>query len=106
MYILLLMQRDTTGLTAENKELKLRLQAMEQQAHLRDALNEALREEVQRLKIATGQIPAVNGNLFGRDSEWTAPSGLCKLQSEGLASLRKVKLVKGCECCSELPLVT
>ncbi|ESR47679.1 transcription factor VIP1 [Citrus sinensis] len=61
-----MLQRDTTGLTAENKELKLRLQAMEQQAHLRDALNEALREEVQRLKIATGQIPAANGNPFGR----------------------------------------
>ncbi|XVF64353.1 hypothetical protein PTKIN_Ptkin09bG0162600 [Pterospermum kingtungense] len=30
------LQRNTTGLTAENKELKLRLQAMEQQAHLRD----------------------------------------------------------------------
>ncbi|XP_044512013.1 transcription factor VIP1-like [Mangifera indica] len=61
-----MLQRDTTGLTAENKELKLRLQAMEQQAQLRDALNEALREEVQRLKIATGQIPAVNGSPFGR----------------------------------------
>ncbi|XP_058191470.1 transcription factor VIP1 [Rhododendron vialii] len=61
-----MLQRDTTGLTTENKELKLRLQAMEQQAHLRDALNEALREEVQRLKIATGQIPAANGNPFGR----------------------------------------
>lgn len=32
------MQRDTTGLTAENKELKLKLQAMEQQAHLRDGM--------------------------------------------------------------------
>lgn len=61
-----LLQRDTTGLTAENKELKLRLQAMEQQAHLRDALNEALREEVQRLKIATGQIPTINGNPYNR----------------------------------------
>lgn len=30
------MQRDTTGLTNENTELKLRLQAMEQQAQLRD----------------------------------------------------------------------
>ena len=30
------MQRDTTGLTTENKELKLRLQAMEQQAQLRE----------------------------------------------------------------------
>lgn len=33
---------------------------MEQQAHLREALNQALRDEVQRLKIATGQIPALN----------------------------------------------
>jgi hypothetical protein len=32
-------QRDTTGLTVENKELKLRLQAMEQQAHLRDGMH-------------------------------------------------------------------
>ncbi|KAJ8552899.1 hypothetical protein K7X08_020292 [Anisodus acutangulus] len=38
--------------------LKLRLQAMEQQAQLRDALNEALKQEVERLKIATGQISA------------------------------------------------
>ncbi|CAN6438986.1 unnamed protein product [Victoria cruziana] len=64
---LTLLQRDTTGLTAENKELKLRLQAMEQQAQLRDALNEALREELQRLKIATGEIPPVNGNAFNRN---------------------------------------
>uniref|UniRef100_A0A2C9U1Q4 BZIP domain-containing protein n=1 Tax=Manihot esculenta TaxID=3983 RepID=A0A2C9U1Q4_MANES len=62
------LQRDTTGLTTENKELKLRLQAMEQQAQLRDALNEALREEVQRLKIATRQIPSVSGNPFNRGS--------------------------------------
>ncbi|KAM3375905.1 transcription factor RF2b [Capsicum galapagoense] len=55
---LTLIQRDTTGLTNENTELKLRLQAMEQQAQLRDALNEALKQEVERLKIATGQISA------------------------------------------------
>ncbi|KAK4387393.1 Transcription factor VIP1 [Sesamum angolense] len=61
--------RDTTGLTAENKELKLKLQAMEQQAHLRDALNDALRNELQRLKIAAGQIPAVNGNNRGLSSQ-------------------------------------
>lgn len=61
-----LLQRDTTGLTSENKELKLRLQAMEQQAELREALNEKLKEEVQRLKIATGQMPHVNGNPFNR----------------------------------------
>ncbi|XP_060198552.1 transcription factor VIP1-like [Lycium barbarum] len=51
------LQRDNSGLTTENKELKLRLQALEQEAHLRDALNEALREELQRLKIA-----AANGS--------------------------------------------
>ncbi|PKA61533.1 Transcription factor VIP1 [Apostasia shenzhenica] len=69
---LTLLQRDTTGLTAENRELKLRLQAMEQQAHLRDALNEALREEVQRLKIATGQSPGVNGIPFNRGLQQSA----------------------------------
>ncbi|XWS23568.1 hypothetical protein CRYUN_Cryun28dG0026200 [Craigia yunnanensis] len=61
-----MLQRDTSGLTTENKELKLRLQAMEQQAQLRDALNEALREEVQRLKIQAGQMSAMNANPFNR----------------------------------------
>ncbi|KAE8652905.1 hypothetical protein Csa_022674 [Cucumis sativus] len=42
--------RDTTGLTTENRELKLRLQAMEQQAHLRDALNETLRRKYSDLR--------------------------------------------------------
>eukprot|EP00245_Coleochaete_scutata_P016048 TRINITY_DN735_c0_g2_i1.p1 TRINITY_DN735_c0_g2~~TRINITY_DN735_c0_g2_i1.p1 ORF type:complete len:436 (-),score=74.22 TRINITY_DN735_c0_g2_i1:685-1992(-) len=55
---LTMLQRDTSGLGSENNELKLRLQAMEQQAQLRDALSEVLREEVQRLKVATGQAAA------------------------------------------------
>ncbi|XP_039125122.1 transcription factor VIP1 [Dioscorea cayenensis subsp. rotundata] len=69
---LTLLQRDTTGLTAENRELKLRLQAMEQQAHLRDALNDALREEVQRLKIATGQMANMNGTTMNRGLQQSA----------------------------------
>ncbi|CAD5178101.1 unnamed protein product [Musa acuminata subsp. malaccensis] len=56
----LLQQKDGTGLTAENRELKLRLQAMEQQAKLREALSETLREEVERLKKATRQLSSVN----------------------------------------------
>ncbi|KAF5752624.1 Basic-leucine zipper transcription factor family protein isoform 2 [Tripterygium wilfordii] len=62
---LTLFQRDTTGLTSENTDLKLRLQAMEQQAQLRDALNEALKKEVERLKIATGEMmtPSDSYNL-------------------------------------------
>ncbi|KAF2566100.1 hypothetical protein F2Q68_00023743, partial [Brassica cretica] len=51
-----LFQRDTTGLSSENTELKLRLQVMEQQAKLRDALNEQLKKEVERLKFATTYI--------------------------------------------------
>ncbi|KAG8087778.1 hypothetical protein GUJ93_ZPchr0010g10247 [Zizania palustris] len=53
---LTMLQRDSTGLATQNNELKIRLQAMEQQARLRDALNEALTAEVQRLKLATGEI--------------------------------------------------
>ncbi|CAH8371464.1 unnamed protein product [Eruca vesicaria subsp. sativa] len=51
-----LFQRDTTGLSSENTELKLRLQVMEQQAKLRDALNDQLKKEVERLKFATGEV--------------------------------------------------
>ncbi|XVE48944.1 hypothetical protein DITRI_Ditri01bG0042900 [Diplodiscus trichospermus] len=53
---LTLLQRDSVGLTNQNNELKFRLQAMEQQAQLRDALNEALTAEVQRLKLATQEL--------------------------------------------------
>lgn len=36
--LICLLQRDTTGLSSENTELKLRLQVMEQQAKLRDGM--------------------------------------------------------------------
>lgn len=69
---LTMLQRDTNGLTAENSELKIRLQTMEQQVHLQDALNDALREEVQRLKLATGQnAPMMNfGPSFGANQQF------------------------------------
>ncbi|PKU66479.1 probable transcription factor PosF21 isoform X1 [Dendrobium catenatum] len=51
-----MLQRDTNGLSAENSELKLRLQTIEQQVHLQDAVNDAMREEVQILKLVTGQM--------------------------------------------------
>lgn len=67
---LTLLQRDTNGLNAENSELKLRLQTMEQQVHLQDALNDALKEEIQHLKLVTGQAmmnggPVMNFAPFG-----------------------------------------
>ncbi|XP_030534520.1 transcription factor RF2b-like [Rhodamnia argentea] len=73
---LTLFQRDTTGLTAENTELKLRLQAMEQQAQLRDALNEALKKEVERLKVATGEAitPSDSYNLGLHHIPYAKPS--------------------------------
>ncbi|XP_015867591.1 probable transcription factor PosF21 [Ziziphus jujuba] len=61
---LTLLQRDTNGLTAENSELKLRLQTMEQQVHLQDALNDALKEEIQHLKVLTGQSMANGGPMM------------------------------------------
>ncbi|KAJ1298993.1 hypothetical protein BS78_01G497000 [Paspalum vaginatum] len=53
---LTLLQRDSAGIATQNNELKFRLQAMEQQGQLRDALNEALTAEVQRLKLATAEL--------------------------------------------------
>ncbi|CAH8310055.1 unnamed protein product [Eruca vesicaria subsp. sativa] len=60
-----LFQRDTTGLSSENTELKLRLQVMEQQAKLRDALNEQLKKEVERLKFATGEVSHADAYNLG-----------------------------------------
>lgn len=57
---LTLLQRDSTGIASQNNHLKFRLQAMEQQAQLRDALNEALTAEVQRLKLSTGEPLSAN----------------------------------------------
>ncbi|CAI0541119.1 unnamed protein product [Linum tenue] len=61
---LTLLQRDTNGLTSENSELKLRLQTMEQQVHLQDALNDALKEEIQHFKLLTGQGMANGGPMM------------------------------------------
>ncbi|XP_058094226.1 probable transcription factor PosF21 [Magnolia sinica] len=69
---LTMLQRDTNGLTTENNELKLRLQTMEQQVHLQDALNDALRDEVQRLKLATGQAIPNGGQMMNYASSYSA----------------------------------
>ncbi|KAJ4866435.1 Transcription factor VIP1 [Raphanus sativus] len=59
-----MVQRGTSDLTTENKHLKMRLQALQQQAELRDALNEALREELNRLRIAAREISQGNANSY------------------------------------------
>ncbi|KGN57248.1 probable transcription factor PosF21 [Cucumis sativus] len=76
---LTLLQRDANGITAENSELKLRLQTMEQQVHLQDALNEALKEEIQHLKVLTGQAmpngrSITNFASFGAGQQFYAPN--------------------------------
>lgn len=67
---LTMIQRDNGSLNVENNELKIRLQSMEQQVHLQDALNSTLREEVQRLKVATGQAVANGSSLMGVGSSF------------------------------------
>ncbi|XP_052190651.1 transcription factor VIP1-like [Diospyros lotus] len=49
-------------LTVKNKELKLRLQAMEEQACLQAVINVAMKEEIQRLRTARGPTPIANGS--------------------------------------------
>ncbi|PIN04321.1 hypothetical protein CDL12_23144 [Handroanthus impetiginosus] len=55
-----ILQKDHAELTSQNNELKFRLQAMEQQAQLRDALHETLTAEVQRLKLANMEFRESN----------------------------------------------
>ncbi|KAK4276525.1 hypothetical protein QN277_014664 [Acacia crassicarpa] len=50
------LQRDNSQLKSENSELKFRLQAMEQQSQLKDALNETLTAEVQRLRLTVTEL--------------------------------------------------
>ncbi|XP_061341633.1 transcription factor VIP1-like [Gastrolobium bilobum] len=59
---LTILQRDTTELTTENKELKMRLEALKQEAQLREDLNEALREEIQRLRAQNSHLGAITGD--------------------------------------------
>ncbi|XP_057529294.1 probable transcription factor PosF21 [Amaranthus tricolor] len=68
---LTLLQRDTNGLTAENNELKLRLQTMEQQVHLQDALNETLKDEIQHFKMLTGQAMSNGGSMMNFPTSFT-----------------------------------
>ncbi|CAM8899070.1 unnamed protein product [Rhodiola kirilowii] len=60
------LQRESAGLSTHNNELKFRLQAMEQQAQLRDALNEALSAEVQRPTSKEGRHAVDAGRNGGQ----------------------------------------
>lgn len=81
---LTLLQRDSLGLTNQNNELKFRLQAMEQQAQLRDALNEALTAEVRRLKIATQEL---NGDSDPSKNMVSQQQHMFQLQQQQLSRL-------------------
>ncbi|KAF7821172.1 transcription factor VIP1 [Senna tora] len=59
---LTIIQRKTTELRAENKLLKVQLEAMLQQARFRDAINQLLREDLHRIKIQNFQNAAFSGN--------------------------------------------
>ncbi|XP_048139393.1 transcription factor RF2b-like [Rhodamnia argentea] len=91
---LTLFQRDTTNLTSENAELELRLQAMEQQAQLRDALNEALKKEIERLKIATGEMmtAADTYNLEMHQYPYSQPSFFPPQQQPRSVDLRNMQM--------------
>ncbi|KAJ0246323.1 Transcription factor VIP1 [Hirschfeldia incana] len=81
-----MLQRGTSDLTTENKHLKMRLQALEQQAELRDALNEALRGELNRLKKAAGEIPQGNGNSFNNNNRAQFSSQLGNNKSQQMST--------------------
>ncbi|CAI9762886.1 unnamed protein product [Fraxinus pennsylvanica] len=61
---LTMLQRDSNSLTNENSELKVRVQTMEQQVHLQDALNDAMKDEIQHLKVLTGQVTPNSGPML------------------------------------------
>ncbi|KAM0946527.1 putative transcription factor bZIP family [Dioscorea sansibarensis] len=54
-----MLQRETEELIIENNELRMQLQLIEQQVRMHDAVNDTLREEVQRLRFATSQLAQI-----------------------------------------------
>ncbi|KAG9148176.1 hypothetical protein Leryth_014083 [Lithospermum erythrorhizon] len=84
---LTLLQRDSAGLTNQNNELKFRLQAMEQQGQLRDALNEALNAEVQRLKLATAEV----GGNTAKFQQLSINPQMFQLQEQQAARLHQMQ---------------
>uniref|UniRef100_A0A0E0K881 BZIP domain-containing protein n=1 Tax=Oryza punctata TaxID=4537 RepID=A0A0E0K881_ORYPU len=80
---LTMMQRDSAGLATQNNELKFRLHAMEQQAQLRDALNEALTTEVQRLKLATAELgDSCSSSSLAQQIQLNAQNQMFQLQQQ------------------------
>ncbi|CAL5026671.1 unnamed protein product [Urochloa decumbens] len=90
---LALLQRDTSGLTNENSDLKIRVQTMEQQVRLQDALNDRLRDEVQQLKIATGQVNANIGKMgnFGLSSFGGNPQSFQRSHMQSLLAAQQLQ---------------
>ncbi|URD82446.1 Basic region leucine zipper [Musa troglodytarum] len=76
------LQRDSAGLTNQNSELKFRLQAMERQAQLRDALNEALTAEVQHLKLAAAGLADAHSSNSSNPRETSMNPHICLLQQQ------------------------
>lgn len=91
---LALLQRDTTGLTTENSELKMRLQNVEQQVHLQDALNDALKSELQRLKMATGQMGHGGGmmNFGGPPHSFGGNQQMFRHQNQAMQQMQHLHL--------------
>lgn len=69
-----LFQRDTTGLTTENTELKLRLQAREQQAKLCDGKSQTCKETIQ---ISMSLFPRYLLHMFNFDICYTDAKHFC-----------------------------
>ncbi|KAL6652468.1 hypothetical protein ACP70R_011393 [Stipagrostis hirtigluma subsp. patula] len=90
---LAMLQRDTTGLTSENSDLKMRVQTMEQQVRLQDALNDRLRDEIQQLKIATGQVNTNVGKIgnFGLSSYGASPQSYQRTHIQSLLAAQQLQ---------------
>uniref|UniRef100_A0A0A9G889 Uncharacterized protein n=1 Tax=Arundo donax TaxID=35708 RepID=A0A0A9G889_ARUDO len=89
-----MLQRNTTGLTSENSDLKIPVQTMEQQVRLQDALNDRLRDEIQQLKIATGQVNTNTGKMgnFGLSSYGGNPQSYQRTHIQSLLAAQQLQI--------------
>lgn len=89
-----ILQKNFVEISSLNSELKFRIQAMEQQAQLRDALHEALNAEVQRLKLAAGEHREEGRLPNNMTQQTTAKHNMFQMQRQQPSQMQQLSVGK------------
>ncbi|KAM3341706.1 bZIP transcription factor 29 [Capsicum galapagoense] len=89
-----ILQKDLVEISSLNSELKFRIQSMEQQAQLRDALHESLTAEVQRLKLAAGELREEGRSPSSTTQQSPAKHNMFQMQRQQPSQMQQLSVGK------------